>query len=127
MRVLLCEDNVINAELARTILANAGIEHVDWVEDGAQGVDAFEKSDSGTYDVVLMDLRMPVMGGIEATERIRALDREDARTVPIIAMTADAYSEDAARCKAAGMNVHVAKPIDAQQLMAQLVRFRRVE
>ena len=95
---------------------------VTTAEDGRAGVKEFATSPIGYYDIILMDVRMPVMDGIEATRRIRALDRADAPTVPIIAMTADAYEEDVRRCLDAGMNAHVAKPIDSETLLRTLLQ-----
>ena len=94
-------------------------------ENGKAGLEAFQDSAGYEWDAVLMDLRMPVMGGLEATERIRALDREDARSVPIIAMTADAFAEDIQRCLECGMNAHIAKPIDVAELTRLLKKHSR--
>ncbi len=124
MRVLLAEDQPLNAEIAVTILEEAGA-RVDHAEDGAIASRMFQESDEGWYDVVLMDLRMPNMDGIEATRAIRAMARTDAGTVPIIALTADAYAEDARRCLEAGMNAHMAKPIDIKLLLRKLSELRR--
>ena len=92
---------------------------VEWAENGQLCVEKFKESEPGFYDVILMDIRMPVMNGYEATTAIRALDRPDA-DLPIIAMTADAFSEDIQHCMECGMNEHVAKPIDIQKLMKLL-------
>jgi CheY-like chemotaxis protein len=120
MHILLCEDNQLNAEIAETILRERGEAVVDHARDGEEGLRMFVGSRPGAYDAVLMDLRMPVMDGLEATRAIRALDRPDAKTVPIVAMTADAFAEDVERCLDAGMNDHVAKPIDPGRLFAVL-------
>ncbi len=122
IRILLAEDNDINAEIATMILEETGciVEHAP---DGKIAVEMFEKSEEGYYDIVLMDLRMPNMNGIEATETIRAMKRSDAGKIPIIAITADAFAEDAQKCMAAGMNAHLTKPIDVEQLTATLVKF----
>ncbi len=125
LRILLAEDNDINAEIAITILEENGAS-VTRCENGKLAVDCFEEAEQGTYNAVLMDLRMPVMDGLEATRTIRALQRPDAKTIPIIAMTADAFSEDAQKCIDAGMNAHVAKPIDIDILKRTLIRFIRV-
>ncbi len=85
----------------------------------------FENSDIGFYDAILMDIRMPIMNGYEATETIRALDRADAAEIPIIAMTADAFSEDHKKCLEAGMNAHIAKPIDMQEVVKQLKKYMK--
>jgi|GEM_PF-2604412 len=119
-RVLLCEDNYLNSEIATLMLRDMGME-VDTAEDGLVGLQKFNSSQPGFYDAVLMDLRMPHMNGLEATQAIRALRRPDAETVPIIAMTADAFEEDIKRCIDAGMNAHIAKPINRDQLLAALV------
>ena len=120
-KVLLCEDNPINTEIARAVLEARGLEVV-CAADGRRGLETFAASAPGTFDAVLMDIRMPVMKGYEAAARIRALNRPDARTVPIIAMTADAYEDDVKRCLDSGMNVHIAKPIDPPRLFAELAR-----
>ena len=93
---------------------------VSTAENGQVGVLKFEESNVGYYDVILMDIRMPVMDGIGAAKAIRSLDREDAKTVPIIAMTADAFAEDVQKCFDAGMNGHIAKPIDPDRLYQSL-------
>ena len=118
-RLLLCEDNALNREIAQALLKNEGIS-ADAAEDGGEGVRLFAASGAGTYDAILMDLRMPVMDGYQATRAIRALNREDAKTVPIIAMTADAFEEDVQRCLEAGMNAHIAKPFDPETLYRTL-------
>jgi len=109
-RVLLCEDNKINAEIAQLQLKNKHI-LVDWAKDGQEGVDKFSNSAPGFYDFILMDLRMPRMDGLKATRTIRKLKREDAKIIPIIAMTADAFEESIQEAKQAGMNAYVTKPI----------------
>ncbi len=121
MRILLAEDNELNWEIAEDILTEAGFE-VDWAENGKLCVEQFERSEPGTYDAVLMDIRMPVMMGYEAAERIRQLDRPDAG-LPIFAMTADAFSEDIQKSHESGMNEHIAKPIDVDRLMMLLKKY----
>lgn len=121
-RILLAEDNDINAEIATMILEDNGC-MVDRAEDGKIACDMFSKSEEGHYDVILMDLRMPNMNGIAATEAIRNMKRSDSPKVPIIAMTADAFAEDVQKCLAAGINAHLAKPIDVEQLKKTLVKF----
>jgi signal transduction histidine kinase/CheY-like chemotaxis protein len=121
-KVLLCEDNIFNREIAVALLKDKGLE-VTAKENGKDGFQEFEESRPGTFDVILMDIRMPVMDGIEAAKAIRALDREDAKSIPIIAMTADAFSDDVKRCLDAGMNGHVAKPIEPEALFRELVTF----
>ena len=120
LRVLLAEDNELNREIAVALLTRKGL-IVDEAENGQICVDKFIKSAVGYYDVVLMDLRMPVMNGYEATEAMRASGRDDAN-VPIIAMTADAFAEDMQHCLKVGMNAHMAKPIDIEKLMNLLAQ-----
>jgi two-component system sensor histidine kinase EvgS len=120
-RALLCEDNEMNREIAVNLLQSFGMT-VDCAVDGREGVDVFSASPSGTYDVVLMDLRMPVLGGCAASAEIRSLPRADAGSVPIIAMSADAYDDDLRRCAEAGMNGHVSKPIDPKTLFSELAK-----
>ncbi len=122
MHILLAEDNDINAEIAMMILEENGVD-TDRATDGLMAVKLFERSAVGSYDAVLMDLRMPHMDGLEATGTIRSLNRADAETIPIIAMTADAFSEDAQKCLAAGMNAHLSKPIDIDMMKRTLIRF----
>ena len=124
MRVLLAEDQPLNAEIATTILEEAGAK-VDHAEDGAIASRLFQESGEGWYGVVLMDLRMPSMDGIEAAKTIRAMARSDARTVPIIALTADAFAEDAQRCRDAGMDAHMAKPVNVKLLLRKLAELHR--
>ena len=120
-RVLLAEDNELNWEIASELLGSLGLE-LEWAENGQICVDMFQKSEPGYYDAVLMDIRMPVMTGYEATRAIRALDRPDAN-LPIIAMTADAFAEDVKKALDAGMDSHVAKPIDIREVSRLLIRF----
>ncbi|SHJ86368.1 ATP-binding protein [Hespellia stercorisuis] len=120
-RILLCEDHPLNAEIARRLLEKVGCEVV-WTEDGKKGVEAFASSEPYYFDVILMDIRMPVMNGLEAARTIRALDREDAGKVPILAMTANAYDSDIQQSKEAGMNEHLAKPIEPQVLYEAVER-----
>ena len=116
MHILLAEDNELNMEIAEFMLQNEGAV-VTKAWNGQEAVELFEKSRSGEFDVILMDIMMPVMNGYEATKMIRSLDREDAKEVPIIAMTANAFTEDRIRAKAAGMDEHVAKPVDVELLI----------
>ncbi len=120
-RMLLCEDHPLNASIATKLLEKKGI-LVDWVEDGLLGLERFAQSDIGTYALILMDIRMPNMDGLESTRAIRALDRPDAKTIPIMAMTANAFSVDELKSKEAGMDAHLAKPIDPKALYHTLVR-----
>ncbi len=123
VRILLAEDNDLNWEIASELLSEQGLE-LEWAENGQICVDKFLASPVGFYDAVLMDLRMPVMTGYEATAAIRKLDRPDA-SLPIIAMTADAFSEDIKKCLDCGMNAHVAKPIDIREVSRLLDKFIR--
>lgn len=118
-RVLLCEDNSINQEIAKTLLELAGFQ-VDCAENGFLGKQMFERSSAGFYNAILMDLRMPLMDGYEATAAIRALPRPDAAAVPIVAMTADAFEDDIRKCLAHGMNGHIAKPLDPDTVYSVL-------
>ena len=113
--ILLCEDHPLNQEIAEAVLSAKGVIVVT-ADDGQLGVTAFGESTVGFYDGILMDIHMPVMNGFEATKAIRAMDRPDAKRVPIIAMTADAFAEDVQRCLDSGMNGHIAKPIDPERL-----------
>ena len=112
------------AKLYEELLSELGLE-LDWAEDGHVCVDMFQAKDPGYYDAVLMDLRMPIMNGYEATEAIRGLDRPDAKTIPIIAMTADAFAEDIKKCLDCGMNAHVAKPIDVREVSRLLQKYMK--
>ncbi len=118
--ILLAEDNDLNWEIASELLSELGLK-LDWAENGQICVDKFKESSEGYYDAVLMDLRMPIMNGYEATEAIRNMDRKDS-DIPIIAMTADAFSDDIKKCLDAGMNAHVAKPIDIREVSRLLER-----
>ena len=124
LHLLLAEDNVLNAEIAKTLLEDAGAQ-VTVVTDGKQAVETLEGSEPGTFDGVLMDMMMPVMDGITATHAIRALPRSDLAAIPILAMTANAFAEDAQRCLDAGMNAHLAKPLEMQKVIRAIARFCR--
>jgi signal transduction histidine kinase len=119
--VLLCEDNLLNSEIAKRLLEAKGMV-VTCALNGQEGVDTFAQSAPGKFAVILMDIRMPLLNGLEATQAIRQLDRPDAAGVPIIAMSADAFTEDVKRCLAAGMNGHIAKPIEVEKLYAEIAR-----
>ena len=121
LHILLAEDNELNMEIAEFMLQNEGAE-VTKAWDGQEAVKIFEKSRSGEFDVILMDIMMPVMNGYEAAKMIRSLDREDAKAIPIIAMTANAFTEDRLRAKEAGMDEHVAKPVDVESLIKVIHR-----
>lgn len=120
-RILLAEDNDLNAEIALFILRNMGLE-VERVEDGAKCVSTLEQQPAGTYDLIFMDVQMPKMDGYTATQNIRALDDKEKAAIPIVAMTANAFAEDRERALAAGMNGHIAKPIDVKKLEQVLVK-----
>ncbi|MCI8836723.1 MAG: response regulator [Hungatella sp.] len=120
-RVLVAEDNELNWEIASELLSELGLE-LEWAEDGQICLNMFERSEPGYYDAVLMDLRMPVMNGYEAAVAIRKTERKD-RDIPIIAMTADAFTEDRKKCLEAGMNAHMAKPIDVKEVSRLLEKY----
>ena len=121
-RILLAEDNELNWEVAKELLSDLGVE-LDWAEDGRICLDKFQKSPEGYYDIILMDIRMPHMTGYEATQAIRGLAHPDALSIPIIAMSADAFSDDIQHCLQCGMNAHIAKPIDVIELTRLLKRY----
>lgn len=121
-RILLAEDNELNWEVAKELLSDLGVE-LDWAEDGQICLDKFQRSPEGYYDAILMDIRMPHMTGYEATKAIRGLNHPNALSVPIIAMSADAFSDDVQHCLECGMNAHIAKPIDVIELTRILKRF----
>ncbi len=116
LHILLAEDNELNMEIAEFVLQNEGAD-VTKAWNGQEAVELFRKSEPGEFDVILMDIMMPVMNGYEAAKMIRSLDREDAKTIPIIAMTANAFTEDRIRAKEAGMDEHIAKPVDVKLLV----------
>ncbi len=121
-RIIFAEDNDLNWEIANGLLPEVGLELVR-AENGMECIQIFENSPVGYYQAILMDIRMPVMNGYEAAAAIRALDREDARTIPIIAQSADAFADDIRRCLDAGMNDHVAKPIDVPEIVRLLKKY----
>lgn len=121
-RILLVEDNLLNREIATELLSTLGVA-IESARDGIDGVDRFQQSSEWYYDLILMDVQMPNMNGYEATQRIRALSRPDAASIPIIAMTADAFSEDVEMAKRAGMNSHLSKPFDLKSLSKEIGRF----
>jgi len=116
LHILLAEDNELNMEIAEFMFQNEGAE-VTKAWNGLEAVEIFEKSRPGEFDVILMDIMMPVMNGYNATKRIRSMDREDAKEIPIIAMTANAFTEDRIRAKEAGMDEHISKPVDGNLLV----------
>lgn len=115
-RILAAEDNALNAEILQFLLNDLGAE-VQMVENGAQAVQAFMEAEPGSFDCILMDIMMPIMDGYEASRKIRSMKRSDAVTIPIIALTANAFAEDMIKSKEAGMNAHITKPIDEEKLM----------
>jgi len=119
--VLLCEDNVINQKVAVSLLQSRQM-IVAVAEDGAKGAEIFKNSAENYFDLILMDIRMPIMDGLAATREIRAMERLDAKTVPIVAMTANAYTEDVKACLDAGMNGHIAKPIEPNTMFKKIVK-----
>lgn len=122
VRILLAEDNDINMEIAEFILTSKGAE-VTTACNGLEAIDKFEASEPGYFDLVLMDIMMPVMDGLEAAGRIRAMKRSDAADVPIFAMTANAFSDDAQRSRQAGMNEHLTKPLDSEALVKMILKY----
>ena len=121
-RVLAAEDNTLNAEILQFMLEDAGMAVVI-VENGRQAVEAFKESEEGCFDFILMDIMMPEMNGYEAVKAIRGLERKDAKEIPIIALTANAYMEDRQKAVNAGMNAHVAKPVDMGQLFKIMQKY----
>lgn len=124
MRVLFVEDNEINCEIVEFLLREAGAKVVT-ANDGKAAVDTFAASPPWTFDCILMDLMMPVMSGYEASRVIRALDRADAAAIPIIALSANAFEEDVALSKDAGMNEHLSKPVDIRKMLRVIHRLTR--
>ena len=122
LHILLAEDNELNMEIAEFVLQNEGAD-VTKAWNGQEAVELFRNSKPGEFNVILMDIMMPVMNGYEATKMIRSLDREDAKEIPIIAMTANAFTEDRIRAKEAGMDEHVAKPVDVELLIKVIHKF----
>ncbi len=121
MHLLLAEDNALNTEIAVALLESEGA-HVTTAENGQKAVEAFRESEPGTFDAILMDIMMPVMDGLSAAKAIRAMDRPDARSIPILAMTANAFEEDARKSMDAGMNAHLTKPLDIRKVTTEITR-----
>lgn len=121
-RILLAEDNELNWEIASELLSELGL-ILEWAENGKVCLEKFTAAPEGYYNAILMDIRMPVMNGYEATKALRALPREDAQTIPIIAMTADTFIEDVNKCLETGMNAHIAKPIDIREVSRILGKY----
>lgn len=124
LHLLVAEDNELNMEIAEFLLENAGAT-ITKAMNGEEALRLFGEAKEGTYDAILMDVMMPVMDGIAATRAIRALPRADAKTIPIIAMTANAFAEDRERVLAAGMNEHLAKPLDTALLIETIARLAK--
>ena len=124
LHLMVVEDNELNAEIAQMLLTDKGA-RVTLARDGKEAVELFEKKIPGTFDAILMDIMMPVMDGMTATRTIRSLSRTDAKTIPIIAMTANAFDEDAKKCIAAGMNAHLTKPIEIDHVTEVLGQYCR--
>ena len=121
-RCLMAEDNDLNAEIAADILAESRLQ-VDRARDGAEAVDMLLHAPQGYYDIILMDIQMPRMNGYDATRAIRSDSRADCRTIPIVAMTANAFAEDVQAARAAGMDEHIAKPLDLKALARVMSRY----
>ena len=115
-QILLVEDNALNQEISKRVLQKNGME-VTIAENGLVALDKFTESEEGFFDLVLMDVMMPVMGGIESASLLRKIEREDAKSIPIVALTANAFQEDIQKCLDAGMNTHLSKPINPKLLI----------
>ena len=122
IKILLAEDNELNMEIAVSMLEEKGAV-VTWASNGQEAVECFEQSTPGTYDMILMDVMMPVLDGLEATRQIRAMERPDAQTIPVFAMTANAFEEDVQKSKEAGMNEHLSKPLDYEMLAKRIFAY----
>ena len=122
--ILLVEDNELNMDISEILLTDAGA-NITKAVNGAQAVDIFKNNPPGTFDMILMDVMMPVMNGYEATRSIRSMERADAREIPIIAMTANAFAEDAETAKQAGMNAHLSKPLDIQKMLTVIAKYMK--
>ncbi|MGN1164101.1 MAG: response regulator, partial [Candidatus Ornithospirochaeta sp.] len=124
VRILVAEDNEINAEIITEILRSIGVE-ATVAEDGMEAISIFEKNDVDAFDMIFMDIQMPRMDGYEAARRIRASNHPRSVSIPIIAMTANAFEDDVKASMEAGMNAHISKPIDFERLKAVIASFRR--
>jgi CheY-like chemotaxis protein len=124
MRILLVEDNELNREIAMEVLKEEGA-YVDVAVDGKEALDIFTMSKQGAYEAIIMDVMMPNMDGITATRHIRSSEHKDAISIPIIAMTANAFEEDIKKTKEAGMNAHISKPLNPTVLFSELMRIKR--
>jgi CheY-like chemotaxis protein len=121
-RVLLCEDHALNIEVAKRLLESKGI-NLEISKNGKEGLDLFVEKPENYFDAILMDIRMPIMDGLEATKQIRASAKEYAKIIPIIAMSANAFEEDIEKSLLAGMNAHIAKPFEPAVLFQTLSEF----
>lgn len=124
VRILVVEDNELNMEIAEYMFTERGAV-VEKAADGKKALEMFAASEEGYYDVIMMDIMMPEMDGLEATRRIRRMDRKDAETVPIFAMSANAFDDDVARSRAAGMNEHLSKPLPFEKAAAVIAQYVR--
>lgn len=122
MKALVVEDNELNLEIVTEVLRERGLV-VTSAENGQIAVDLFSDSPPGTFDVILMDMHMPVMGGVEAAKRIRAMEHSDAQTIPILALTANDFEEDIRQTREAGMNDHLTKPFDMEKIFGALAAY----
>ena len=122
LNILLVEDNELNMEIAEFLLEQAGA-NVTKAINGKEAVATFAKSEEGSFDAILMDVMMPIMDGLEASRTIRSMNRQDAKTVPIIAMTANAFAEDRQNVMDAGMNEHLTKPLDSALVISTVAKF----
>lgn len=125
LRILVVEDNELNSEITAYILQENGAE-VELAENGQVAVDLFKSKPAGYYNIILMDLMMPVMDGYDATKAIRKCDKEDSQTIPIIATTANAFIEDSQMCLKCGMNEHIAKPLNIDELLSKLNQYHEI-
>ena len=122
LNILLAEDNPLNAEIAQMLLHDEGVK-VTVAQNGQEAIDTFANNEPETFDMILMDIMMPIKDGITATKEIRAMERKDAKDIPIIAMTANAFDEDAKKCIEAGMNAHLSKPLDMKKVIETMSSF----
>ncbi len=123
MKILVVEDNEFNLEVAEVLLTDVGAT-IEVASNGKIATEMFAASEVGTYDLILMDIMMPIMDGCEATRVIRTMEREDAKTVPIIAMTASTFAEEIQRCETAGMDAHISKPLNVHKLMMEIIKYK---